>query len=821
MAAHRIDVFTNSYEIIQLPTTPWFHYDVDIQPDAVAKRRNYEIIDRLQLEQAATFNPRAVYDGRKNLFAIRDIPTSSYTVQLGKKGFEVAIKRVGIISPRDVERLTRKRLSGDLGDNAMPLNLLQLIVRQAPNMRHNFPADARSFYIVQNARDIRVGLSACRGIFQSVRPVIGKLIINIDVSHAAVYTPGRLIDSMLAHLELNDVRALANLTPIQHNQLRSFLKGVLVKVTLTPKMRPRPISELVREAGLQEFDKDGDRWTVARHFQHKYNVQVRYPTIVGVRRGRSAIIPAEFCEVVPGQVYRKKLLPKCQTEFLNFAKQKPQERLRDIQNAVSGQNQLLDYATSDFMREAGMKVNTHPMSISGVVIPPPQIRYANNSMRIVEKKGAWNVVGQRFVQAATLRHWGVAVFDSHAQLPDVQDFISRLVGNLQRAGLEVVNRYPPILNGNQQNPVPTLESLSAAIMNGQKIHPDLIIVVLPASAADCRREVKHWGDVRRMVSTQCVRSPKWRGANDQYCNNVALKINARIGGTNSVLDTEAAAFLQTCMVVGADVGHPGPGVTSRPSVTGLVASVDSMISKMTSFVNVQRARQEIIADLEGMMVNVLNDYRKFQLNATKQEPPPPKTIVFYRDGVSEGEFAQVAAMEIPMIKSAFVKCNIPAHMRPKLLFIVVGKRHHVRFFPREPRDGDRSGNCPAGLLIDQHITNPNYPDFYLQSHSGLLGTSRPAHYVILENETALNPMQVQTLTFHLCHSYASATRSVSIPAPVYYADRACGRMEFHCANGQALSDTASNATGREQEVDLDLWRQIFKPSGLNRRMYFI
>ena len=50
---------------------------VEITPDAIVKRRNYEIMDRVQLDNAAVFNPRAVYDGRKNLFCKRDIPSGS------------------------------------------------------------------------------------------------------------------------------------------------------------------------------------------------------------------------------------------------------------------------------------------------------------------------------------------------------------------------------------------------------------------------------------------------------------------------------------------------------------------------------------------------------------------------------------------------------------------------------------------------------------------------------------------------------------------------------------------------------------------------
>lgn len=52
---------------------------------------------------------------------------------------------------------------------------------------------------------------------------------------------------------------------------------------------------------------------------------------------------------------------------------------------------------------------------------------------------------------------------------------------------------------------------------------------------------------------------------------------------------------------GADVGHPGPGVTSIPSMTGLVASVNPAVSEFTSSAQVQHPRVEIIQDLEQMV----------------------------------------------------------------------------------------------------------------------------------------------------------------------------------------------------------------------------
>lgn len=116
------------------------------------------------------------------------------------------------------------------------------------------------------------------------------------------------------------------------------------------------------------------------------------------------------------------------------------------------------------------------------------------------------------------------------------------------------------------------------------------------------------------------------------------------------------------------------------------------------------------------------------------------------DGVSEGQFATVLEEELPLIRSTppaphisyLLTFNIDAcaklGIKPAITLIIVGKRHHVRFFPRSENEGDRSGNCVAGTVVDSDVINPVEFDFYLLSHGGILGTSRPAHYNVLIDE---------------------------------------------------------------------------------------
>ncbi|KAI0731968.1 Piwi domain-containing protein [Fomitopsis betulina] len=835
---------TNSFLITRGPKSqePWYQYDVviDIQLDRVPPRRAFEIIDKLQLSHPQHFNPRAVYDGKRNLFSKNgNIPSSTLEVNMSSrpnsaKGIiKVKLARSREITADMIEKLMKRGGGSDEHTDTSATSLLQIVVRHGANIRHHYPPSARAFFVEHGSRDMSGGLRAYRGFFQSVRPTIGRLLLNVDTVTALLYQPGSLVDLAKSYMRRSDVRALERLSSADLNRLRGFLKGVRVRFVHARTDRARPISGLVPDGGGYGFEKDGAPTTVEEYFRQVYNKRLQFPRLFGVRIGRDNIFPAELCVVEPGQLYRKKVPAELGPDFLKFSTQRPHDKLKTIEAAITGQSQLFDYAVSDFMREAGLSVGTQPLRVNGRVLPTPGIQYNGEPpFNPPERSGAWNVVRKQLLKPCNIVSWAVVVFDSGAREETVGAFVKMLNKNMRLLGMTVQNDAI-IERGNPHRVWDSLDATAKKAFIGQN-PPTFVLVFLPSSAAEIRRDVKHWGDIRRHVPTQCLRAGKWERLSDQYCNNVALKINGRIGGVNSKVHT-TAPDLQTIvppgtMVVGADVGHPGPGMGNRPSMTGLVASLNVDCTDYAAFSSIQQPRLERIEALEEMFKLAIYEF------LVKNNGRYPARFVFFRDGVSEGEYAETAKSEIEVLNeclknlvafdrdgkpnSTGAKAYRPERV-PPLTFIVVGKRHHVRFFPMSPADGDRSGNCPPGFVVDGDIVSPSYPNFYLQSHSGIQGTSRPSHYIVLHNGIEMSLDQCQRLAFELCHVYASATRSVSIPAPVYYADRVCARAEFHFPPEKRFADSESGVgSGSEPPFDIEEWKTSFQtvPAG---KMYFL
>jgi eukaryotic translation initiation factor 2C len=134
----------------------------------------------------------------------------------------------------------------------------------------------------------------------------------------------------------------------------------------------------------------------------------------------------------------------------------------------------------------------------------------------------------------------------------------------------------------------------------------------------------------------------------------------------------------------------------------------------------------------------------------------PDNIIYYRDGVSEGQYSKIKTIELPGIRAAFDALDSTSAVRKKVkITAIVGvKRHHTRFFPMIAADKQgEHGNCMPGTLVQDMVTSPYFADFYLQSHSGLQGTARPTHYFLLEDEINMGLANLQKF---VCRPFSHA-----------------------------------------------------------------
>jgi eukaryotic translation initiation factor 2C len=229
------------------------------------------------------------------------------------------------------------------------------------------------------------------------------------------------------------------------------------------------------------------------------------------------------------------------------------------------------------------------------------------------------------------------------------------------------------------------------------------------------------------------------------------------------------------------------------SIASLVGSYDKECTKYFPSLRVQaKNKQEIISDIRLMVKEQLKNFQNENKNAL------PEHVLFYRDGVSEGQFDHVIEYEVKEIKEAFKEVNPKSC--PKLTLIIVQKRHHTRFRPVNPADGvGGPKNIPPGTVVDTKVVHPTDFDFFLCSHTGIQGTSRPAHYYVILDENNFGANELQRLSFYLCHIYSKCPRSISLPAPVMYADLAAYRARQHliAENG---SEAGSVVNQGEEEL---------------------
>jgi len=143
----------------------------------------------------------------------------------------------------------------------------------------------------------------------------------------------------------------------------------------------------------------------------------------------------------------------------------------------------------------------------------------------------------------------------------------------------------------------------------------------------------------------------------------------------------------------------------------------------------------------------------------------PQRIIFYRDGVGEGQVKGLCKPEVDQIKLALNNLGLGT---TQLLYINVCKRVNTRIF-----GGDIGSfkNPMPGTVIDATITDRDVYEFYLISTAAKQGMSTPTRYTVIYDDIKESPDQIELLTYKLCYTYYNVSGAIKEPSCIRYAHR--------------------------------------------------
>ena len=292
----------------------------------------------------------------------------------------------------------------------------------------------------------------------------------------------------------------------------------------------------------------------------------------------------------------------------------------------------------------------------------------------------------------------------------------------------IISIPPGILKDAKREPelVDTIRSLVETGLRTQlPKKPTFLLVLLPSDNIILYDTLKSLFDLTYGIPSVCCVGKKFDKKSEQIYANVAMKVNQKLGGVNHVVDIKRMTPLDTQTILfGIDVTHPSPGSSeTAPSIAGVVASIDAMFSQYPASMRRQQGYKEMVTDLEEMIIERLRLWQK------RNQDRLPNKVIVYRDGVGEGQYQQVVETEGESFSKAFDRLYGARAKHPKLSIVMVGKRHHTRFYPTKMEDTDgTTGNPKPGTVVDRGVTGEKLFDFFLLAHQGKEANPRTVTY---------------------------------------------------------------------------------------------
>ncbi|KAG9132406.1 hypothetical protein Leryth_008345 [Lithospermum erythrorhizon] len=780
-----ISLLVNHFRVKFNPNFTIMHYHMDVVQVAssnkpvkrsIPKSDLLSLREKLSLDHPGRFPlDKTAYDGEKSVFSTVELGTGEIEVQLldgdrvVPRTYRITIK---LVNKLKLSKL-KDYLSGSLSD--IPRDILQgMDLAMKDNPSRTRISSGRHFYSKEyrHGDDFHNGVAAYRGFQQGLKPTGQGLVLCLDYCVMPFHKPMPVLEFLMEHVRgfkgPNDVLDLKE-------YVGKSLQGLKVLVTHRRTKQKYTImglsEEKTRDITFELEDLDGNNPSrmvfLVDYFREKYGYEIKHQQIPSLDIGkgkRRNYVPMELCEVAVGQRYPKEFLKGDRARLLKtISLPPPMERKKAIIEIVRGQDGPTGVVTENF--EIGVAKDM--TSVMGRVLVAPQLKLGSQDGRprrvsVDVAKAHWNLTDKSVSQGKSLDRW--ALIDFGGRL-NTGGFVQKLKNRCDRLGMRVSD---PIVSCSANMRALSSVNLLKEFLNGvvkdagRRSNTKLQMIV--CAMAEKHNGYKYLKFLEREIGvvTQCCLSDLANKSNDQYLANLALKINAKLGGSNVELDEGVPCFRKDdhVMFIGADVNHPAARNETCPSIAAVVGTINWPVANQYSArICSQTHRKETILTFGSMCLELVNAYE--QCNGVK-----PLKIVLFRDGVSEGQFDMVLNEELLDMKKTFEEKNY----YPMITVVVAQKRHQTRLFLDGDDRGRPLGNVPPGTVVDSTIVHPFEFDFYCCSHYGGLGTSKPTHYYVLWDENQFTSEGLQKLIYNLCFTFARCTKPVSLVPPVYYAD---------------------------------------------------
>ncbi|XP_050028085.3 piwi-like protein 1 [Dermacentor andersoni] len=531
---------------------------------------------------------------------------------------------------------------------------------------------------------------------------------------------------------------------------------------------------------LSTFETKEGTKTYMDYYQEQYEKRIsdgRQPLLVcrpkekDLRAGRTDniyLIP-ELC-VLTGLTDEMRANVSVMRDLAQHTRVEPSKRIRNLLEFIGRING--DEAIRREMDEWGLKFDDALVTVKGRVLPVERVRQGDRSHGYNSQTADFSreTRDQRLHVAVNIESW-LVVCPRRVET-DTTEFVRTLLSVSPPMGLGL--GQPQMLQLDDDRAGNYVRALHEVGSGGNL---QLAIVVLPNNRKDRYDMIKKQACVDLGLHTQVIlaRTISNRRNMRSVATKVAIQLNCKLGGEAWCLDIP----LVNTMVVGYDTYHDSS--SRRLSAGAFVASMNRLLTRWYSRVAFHATHQELGSSLGLLLQDALHKY--MQVNSGSA----PDRIIFFRDGVSDGQIPQVREWEIEQIISS-LDALFPG-VDHKLAFVVVTKRITTRFFSHLPSGG--YGNPLPGTVVDTEVTRPERYDYFLVSQSVRQGTVAPTHYNVIYDTTGLKPDHMQRLSYKLTHLYFNWPGTIRVPAPCQYAHKLAflAGQSLHAEHSPRLAST--------------------------------